>query len=592
MLETVRKVYTVLSPSGRRRLVALVLLMLAAAAVEVLGLVSIYPFASAAIDSRVIHTNVTLAWLYRELGFQDDGRFLIFLAFGSSLGFLAGTSAQAVTQWLITRFAFHERHRLSTELLRRYLDRPFVWLLGQHSSDLMNNVLDAVNDAVRSVIVRLATGLARGLVSLFIVVGLLWMQPLVALVAATVLGCLYKVVYALVRPWAESQGKKRDGHRRASQKALASALMVVKEARTLPLRGYFLAQFAEHSRQVNRLEADMELVSDVPSVAIQTGAFASILGVATLLLSTGRSAATVFPMVGFYALATLRLVPALEHVYTLAIRTRFHLPSLDIVCQELAAPAPGAFSAEGRLPLRQSIRIEGVSFAYPRSPALAVNGVELEIPRGSSLGLVGKSGSGKTTLTDLLSGLLRPAEGRLCIDGVALQPDQVEAWQRNLGYVPQEVCLLDDSVRRNIALGLDDDRIDPAAVERAARAANLHEFIGTLPQGYDTMLGERGVALSGGQRQRVGIARALYHDPDVLIFDEATSALDNATESSVMESIRHLSTVGKTLIVVAHRLSTVAHCERLAVLDGGRLVGLDTPARLRSSCPAYQALEK
>jgi ABC-type multidrug transport system fused ATPase/permease subunit len=264
--------------------------------------------------------------------------------------------------------------------------------------------------------------------------------------------------------------------------------------------------------------------------------------------------------------------------YTHLTQLRFAGPALDSLHRDLVslAPQPVQAPAAAPLPLARAITLEGITYAYPKAPRAAVQGLALEIPAFTTVGLVGATGSGKTTTVDIILGLLEPQAGQLRVDGAPITAENRRAWQRSLGYVPQQIFLADDTVAANIAFGIPKNQIDREAVERAARIANLHDFVTLeMPQGYSTVVGERGIRLSGGQRQRIGIARALYHRPQVLILDEATSALDNLTEQAVMEAVHALGHE-ITIILIAHRLSTVRDCDHIYLLEKGQLTAQGT----------------
>jgi ABC-type multidrug transport system fused ATPase/permease subunit len=281
-------------------------------------------------------------------------------------------------------------------------------------------------------------------------------------------------------------------------------------------------------------------------------------------------------IIALYALAGSRLMPALQKVYQSVSKLRYAKPALDVLYGDLTGSqmrggnAPEK-DASKRLGLKELLEVSTVSYRYPGSARQALQEVSLSIPARRVVGLVGQTGAGKTTLIDVILGLLEPEVGQLSVDGVLITDTNRRAWQNTLGYVPQHIFLADDTVTANIAFGVAPRDIDMAEVERAARVANLHKFVaGELEQGYDTLIGERGIRLSGGQRQRVGIARALYRDPDLLIMDEGTSALDNITERAVMEAVNNLARA-KTIILIAHRLTTVRNCDCIYLLERGRV---------------------
>jgi ABC-type multidrug transport system fused ATPase/permease subunit len=273
--------------------------------------------------------------------------------------------------------------------------------------------------------------------------------------------------------------------------------------------------------------------------------------------------------------------------YTVAALDKLHA---DVMALPPEPSVAGRTAPVTSLPVRADITLEHVTYRYPSAPQPALQDLSLRIPARQTVGLVGTTGSGKTTTVDLILGLLEPHAGALCVDGTPITAANRRAWQRSIGYVPQQIYLADDSVAANIAFGVPSDQIDRHAVERAARIANLHEFVTTqMPEGYETAVGERGVRLSGGQRQRIGIARALYHQPQVLILDEATSALDNLTEQAVMEAVYNLGRE-VTVILIAHRLSTVRAADRIFLLRGGQVAAQGTFEELVATDDAFRAM--
>ena len=354
-----------------------------------------------------------------------------------------------------------------------------------------------------------------------------------------------------------------------------------------------LGSFDAAALRFSRTQYISATLGMLPRFVLEVIAFGGILLLVLVLMHRGEGLATVLPVVSVYAFAGYRLMPALQMIYDSATMLRFAAPAIHRLfksMQEIAVEVKPVQSHAEKIVPRQSIGFKQVTYSYPGADRPALKGLSLSISVPSTVGVVGKSGSGKTTAVDVILGLLQPQIGSLQVDNVDITPDVLPAWQGSLGYVPQQIFLADDSVAANIAFGRLEGDIDRAAVERAARAANLHDFIvEELPEGYDTSVGERGIRLSGGQRQRIGIARALYHEPQVLVLDEATSALDNLTEEAVMEAVRNLG--GKTtVILIAHRLTTVRDCDHIFILDRGRLVGEGTFEELSRTHPQFRAL--
>jgi ABC-type multidrug transport system fused ATPase/permease subunit len=304
----------------------------------------------------------------------------------------------------------------------------------------------------------------------------------------------------------------------------------------------------------------------------------AVLGLAVLVLTMvarGRDMSTLIPTLGLFAIAGFRFMPSINRVLTALQGFRYGQPTIDVLHEELSRPQPMKSEVIGTMTFNRELKLDAVSYTYPGASNRSLQNVSVTVVPGEAVGIMGPSGAGKSTLVDLCLGLLKPVEGHITADGTDIH-DQLRSWQDRIGYVPQTVYLTDDSLRRNIAFGLRDEAIDDTAVWRAVRDAQLEEFVRGLPAGLDTMVGERGTSLSGGQRHRVGIARALYHDPSVLVLDEATSALDTETERGVMRAVNALHG-RKTVLIVAHRFSSVASCDRILRLEGGRIVGESRP---------------
>ncbi|MEZ5583587.1 MAG: ABC transporter ATP-binding protein [Candidatus Competibacteraceae bacterium] len=406
-------------------------------------------------------------------------------------------------------------------------------------------------------------------------------------------------LFVMVRRYLRRIGVER---RRANEQRFTAAQEAfggIKELKVAGLEEAFIERFRAPSLQMARRLTATQLVAELPSFAMQAIVFGGIMIVLLYFLERYGGLQEALPIFSLYALAGYRLMPALQAIYNDLAKIRVDAVVLDAMYQELylmPLDSAGAISDEGNsrqlepLRLREALQLVDVSYRYPLAECLTLKGINLRIPALSTVGLVGKTGSGKTTLVDLILGLLKPEGGELVVDNRSITPALQRAWQLSIGYVPQQIYLSDDTVSRNIAFGMPAKRIDQEAVEWAARIANLHDFVvGELPDGYNTLVGERGVRLSGGQRQRIGIARALYRNPDLLILDEATSALDNLTEQAVMEAVHNLGNQ-KTIILIAHRLSTVRQCDQIFYLEQGQIIAVGTYDELLANNPQFRCL--
>jgi ATP-binding cassette, subfamily B, bacterial PglK len=419
-------------------------------------------------------------------------------------------------------------------------------------------------------------------------------DPSSAATAFLTLGSAYALIYWYTGSRVDKLGQLEHEYRQQAHRVGSEAFGGIKDLKLLKREALFIDSYRSISERITRVEMRRNAIGLIPRYAIETLAIAGVVLFILYLSQRGAALGQMLPMLTLYLLAGYRLLPAMQTIYTNLGYVRYARAALQVLHNDLDdRPEPAEYRAVGpALAFEQAIDIRDVSFAYPQAQAEALRGVSLRIDKNTSVAFVGTTGAGKTTLVDMLMGLLRPNAGSILIDGVALTADNIGAWQRNIGYVPQHIWLSDDSITRNIAFGVPDEDIDHEAVRAAATAASLHEFIVTeLGQGYDTVIGERGIRLSGGQRQRVGIARALYHRPSVLVLDEATSALDGATEKAIIEAVNTLSRK-ITVILIAHRLNTVIDCDRIFVLERGSVVDDGNYAGLLRDSSAFQRLTR
>jgi len=473
---------------------------------------------------------------------------------------------------------------VSLRLLRAYLYAPYVFHLQHNPAKLIRKI---TYDSVQAVqVISGAMRIMRECLVLLVVFALLMlMDPLVSLAIFLLLGATTSVFYLRVRQTLAARGRLEQQHRAAQLKAVNQGLGAIKDAKVMGREASILKEYEQETRGLQRQQLYLRVVSEFPKLFLEATAISAVLVVSVIFMLLERPAQEMLPVLTLLAVAVVRMIPAFNGISWVLSSMRFQLPCLETVCRELTRlqdPAgeqelnnePNTAADADRQPLQKAISLENVWFRYPEAADETLRGISLTIAAGESVALVGPSGSGKSTLVDIILGLLSPTAGQVLVDGEDIH-NRLASWQRQIGYIPQDIYLLDDTIRRNIAFGLDNQEIDEVAVNEAIRAAQLEEFVATLSLGLDTVIGNRGVRLSGGQRQRVGIARALYHKPKVLVMDEATSALDNDTEREVIVAINRLR--GElTLIMVAHRLTTVEGCDRVYTLSSGALFYGDT----------------
>lgn len=584
-----------MAPTERRRLARLLPIVALNGVVQVVGIASIMPFLALVANPDSVESNPLLGWLYQSFGFTSTTAFLVFVGVGVLVVMVGSNAMAAFTHLRMMRFSWDMNHLLSTRMLREYLYKPYVFFLDQNTAGLAKNILGEVRQAVTGYLVAGTTLVAQAISAALILTLLVVVNPLLALVAFGLLGGSYYLVFRVVRSRLTMAGRRRSAADKARYKAASEALSGAKDIKILGKEEPFLKRFFGPSRTYSRAMVRQQVISLVPRYVLETLAFGGLVVIVLFMLVQDQGLVTVLPTLGVYAFASYRLLPSLQSIFGSFSSMRFSSTAVEVLHADLERATPGREvdrDAIEPLPFRRLLELRAVGFEYPGAPRPLFAGFDLAVAPNTTVALVGATGSGKTTAVDLLLGLLTPQSGNLVVDGVPVTSDRVSAWQKNLGYVPQTIFLADDTVAANIAFGVRSSDIDMAAVERAARQADIHDFIvEELPQGYDTQIGERGIRLSGGQRQRLGIARALYHDPSVLILDEATSALDNVTEEHVFGAVKDLGR-SKTVIMIAHRMSTVRDCDVIHLLDGGRVIASGSFDELLGSSPPFRALAR
>jgi ATP-binding cassette, subfamily B, bacterial PglK len=582
-MRTLRDLLRALEPDERRRLALIALGLAGTALLEVVGVASVIPFLTLVGDPEAAERLPYLAALRDALGLAEPRSFLIAAGLFALLAILTTAVASAGLTYAQLLFTHLTGYRLARRLLFRYLDRERLFFARANSAELAKNVLSETDRVVIGVLTPLTIIASRAVSSLAIIVFLVAYAPRLALVLGGGFGGLYVGIYLFVRARLARIGTRSVADNETRFRVVQETLGALTELKLYGRAEGFAARFDAPARAFARDSAASHVTGQLPRFVIEALAFGGVIVVVLFALAQGLDTAGILPLLGLFAFAGYRMLPAFQNIFNALALLRFTLPAARLIVDELGdEPARQARTPE-RLPFREALRFDGVGFDYePGRPTLA--GIDLTIPVGTTVGLVGRTGSGKSTLVGLLLGILAPGAGRITVDGVALGPGTLPAWQNRVGYVPQDVFLVDGTVAENIALGL--DRPDGPRVERAARLAGLHAFVSALPEGYATRVGERGARLSGGQRQRIGIARALYHEPDVIVFDEATSALDGETEAAVMRALRELAGT-HTLIMVAHRLTTLERADTVYVLEAGRVVASGPPGTvLPAAAPA------
>ncbi len=596
----IKRFLSLLNTGERHRLYLLLGAISLMGLIDVIGISSILPFMAVLANPGAIQSTRLLHGLYQNLGFASPSQFLFFLGVVALITITVTNFFTLLVTRANLRFSYLLGHALSERMLRGYLSRPYAFFLTRNSSTLMLNVMGEVTGVVNGVLVPGMFAAARCVVAACVMVFVILVQPWLAIGLGIVIGGAYLALFSFVRNRVSRLGSRSQEANRERYRLTTEVFAGLKDLRLLAREGKYFDRIITASREYAVNQSVTEFTAMAPRYALEAIAFGAVVILLLYLLAVKREVSDILPILALCAFGAYRLLPAFQQVFSSLTHIRFNLPSLEVVSRELTelqnsmdASAPSFKEvAPSPMPFRHEIRLEHITYRYEGRESPIINNVSLSVAKNTTVGLVGETGSGKTTLADILLGLLQPSQGTVLVDSQPITKENLQAWQQNLGYVPQQIFLSDDTVARNIAFGVPDSEVSRSRVEEAARIANIHEFVTSqLPQSYDTPIGERGVRLSGGQRQRIGIARALYHDPSILVMDEATSALDGMTEDVIIDAIREL-THRKTIILIAHRFATVEDCDHIFLLDGGRLLDQGSYKELLSRCDRFRAMAK
>ncbi len=547
---------------------------------EMLGVGLMGPFAAMVTDSSFIKNTNFLNTIYEKFSFESSEKFILVFGILTIIAFYIKAALGFMAQKAIAEFSHGLKGDLSTKLMKSYLDAPYTLHLTKNSANLVQSVVTFTDRFCVGLVLSLLTAISNGVVIIALVALLVSTNAAASIGIAVVLLVSIAVLNPLkgrLAYW----GKEGFDASAEMIRILNHGLGGLKETRIIGCEPYFEEQMAQAANKYSKNMGLASSYSNLPRYIVEAVIISFLIVFAFLFVTFNQdSSQNLTSIFGIFAIASIRLLPATGNTISCISVIKYNIHSLDSLYAELKEAeqfkqqsqsniSQQPDRASGKLDFQSEIAIENLVYKYPNAASNALNEITLTIKKGQSIGLIGKSGSGKTTLVDVLMGLLTPKSGDILLDGVSVYP-QLRAWQNLIGYVPQSIFLIDDTLERNIAFGVPDNLIDRQRVQKAVAAAQLTEVMERLPMGLNTTVGERGVLLSGGQRQRVGIARALYHEKEILVFDEATAALDNETENLITDATKALSG-SKTIIIIAHRLSTIEHCDRIYRLEQGNI---------------------
>ncbi len=575
-MKTFKKLFYLLNYRERITLVKLIFLMLVVALLDMIGVASIMPFMAVLTNPGLIETNLILNSMFKIsniFGVENNQQFLFALGFVVLALLIISLFFKAITTYLQLRFVNMREYSISKRLVEGYLRQPYSWFLNRNSADLGKTVLSELRTIIGSGLRPMMDIIAKGTVTIAIIILLFLTNPKLTLIVGLSIGSAYLFIFYFLRNYLSRIGKERLKKNELRFIALSEAFGAAKEVKVGGLEKIYLERFSDPAKFYAHHQATSQIIAQLPRFILEVVAFSIvIIAILYLMVQTGNFN-NALPVISLYVFAGYRLLPALQQMYACFTQLTFVGPSLDKLYNDLKSLKPNKRDQNQKnFSLNKKISLNNIYYNYPNSSRASLTDINLTIPANSTVGLVGPTGSGKTTTVDIILGLLEAQKGTLEVDGKIITHQNSISWQKIIGYVPQHIYLSDDSVLSNIAFGVNPSEIDHESVKKVSKIANLHKFVmDELPSQYQTIIGERGVRLSGGQRQRIGIARALYHNPKVIIFDEATSALDNETEKAVMEAVNNLDK-DITIILIAHRLNTLKNCDIIFKLENGHLV--------------------
>ncbi len=589
MIEYLSKVLYVLTGS-RKSLIFLLLVFILTSILEAFGIGLVGPFISLASNPESIERITVLDWAYRKSGLESPQQFIPIVGLVIIVIFCVQSLFYFLAQTYVYRYTHQQKSKLIARLLKAYLTAPYTFYLKQNTANIIKNIISETNQFTTGCLLALLLFTTNGIV-VGVLMGLMAYNNSLLLVMILVILVPTFLVFNKFghrfKRWGTIQSKTQKEMIRTINHSLGG----LKETRVIGCESYFENQMEEQVRKYARAATLSQASNILPNIFIKTSLIVLVvLFVSLFQILFNESGEDLTAVMGVFAVAAVRLIPASSQFIQSMAKLRTSSYALDMLYLDLKeiekrevhnrlerlpdSRVNGSAHAKNQgnttLTFANQIELIHVTYRYPEASELSLDQISFKIKKGESIALIGKSGAGKTTLVDVILGLLDLESGDIKVDGVSIY-ENLRSWQNLVGYIPQSIFLTDDTIERNIAFGVPDDQIDQGRLYKAIAAAQLEELVEQLPDGIKTGVGERGLRLSGGQRQRIGIARALYHEREILVLDEATAALDNETESRVTAAINSLAGT-KTLIVIAHRLSTVENCDRIYMLEKGQVV--------------------
>ena len=559
----------------KKKLALLLVAVIAGSFLELSAVAVFSPFADILMNLDAIQKTWYLRWMYDTLGCQDNKEFLAFLSAFIILIYVVKNVYLICERSYMFKFSYDTQKNLSTRLLVTYMKEPYTFHLNKNIATLQRSLQEDTGQFMQVILYSLEL-ITEVVTCAVLGIFLLIESKSITIVVLSLLCLCVGLFFFITKKYARGLGQKNQRYRGMIFQWMNQSLGGIKEIKILDREQYFIDEYQGYYTRFARGLRISRVISILPKYIVEAVCMTGLLLAIIIKIYFGEADVIYYlPQLAVFAVAALRLMPSVGKINEYTTSILYALPSVDLVYHDLNEIASYVEKQDSEVKeewnLKNEIRVEHVTYTYPNVEEPVIREADFAIPKGSTVAFIGASGAGKTTMVDIILGLLEPQEGRIMADGLNVH-EKPRTFHAQVGYIPQVIYLSDDTIRNNIAFGVKASEIDETAVKLAVSKAQLTEFIDSLPHGLDTIVGDRGVRLSGGQRQRIGIARALYHDPEILVLDEATSALDNDTEAAVMEAVENLQGT-KTMIIIAHRLTTIRNVDMIYEVEDGKVVG-------------------
>jgi len=594
-MKTIYNLISLLSSREKKEGFLLILLSLLMGIIDALGAASLMPFLSLISNPQIVEENQLLKLIQINSGITNYSNFIFLIGLIVFFILVTSLAMKTLTSYVQIRFSVLREHSIGKRLLKLYLTQSYEWFLNKNSSEITKNILSETNEVIKSALLPLTVLISSSIVFFSMITMMVIINTKLAITIFLSFVVCYAIIFFFFKDIVYKIGQEKFESNNQRFRAIDEVFGAFKEVKLSNLENFYLQRFSKPALLLANKIATAKLIQSLPRFALEIVAFGGMIIVILFLLKVYGDISNALPILGLYAFAGYRILPSLQLIYQSITSIKFASTAVNTLYLDfirLKKRKENIHNNHRIIYPINNITLKNISYKYPNKENNALKDVSLNIEAFTSTAFVGFTGSGKTTLIDIILCLLKPETGSIFIDKKILNNQNFFDWQKSIGYVPQNIFISDESIKNNIAFGFDNSEIDMKKIKYVSKAAHLHDFImNELPNKYETKLGERGIRLSGGQRQRIGIARALYKSPKVLILDEATSALDNITEQKVMDNIYSLDKQ-LTIIVIAHRLTTIKNCSNIYLLNNGQIVDSGTFKHLLKSSKLFREMNK